>query len=228
MSLQGILNETEKDPCAAFDLWPLAEIRLAAIKAWRRKSGQIYGLEIAWVHDHLRQLIHNGETELFELLWSSYVDRSCLNSPDEMVGAITVGKSMLDQHPSSLPTISKSIFNALRRLETFHSSVTLQKFSQGTPLLYQIIIRCLERLVADDVYTETQWATAERAIDIILLAGDVSYLDRLWDIAERFTGGTIKPAEAPRPNLGMKHSILMVGMAKQLQQIKFPQGRLAL
>ena len=219
LSLREVLDEVGRDPYGMFDQWKLEEVRRACLKALQRDLAGRYNINTPWIRDRLQQLAENGEYGLFDMLLGLYVDRA---RDYMLVVAIQFAVALAKRYPHLLNRISKPVLGRLYRMESFSD------FYQRIPEIRQLLDTCLNALAEGPRYSDREWAAAERAVDIILLAGDTGYADQLCYLAELLRSGTIKPEEAPDDRLGFKNTAVMTAAAKRLRQLKFPQLPLAL
>lgn len=218
VSLKGLLEDCRTDPITYFEKYPVREIRTECLRLMREIA--FFRHHADWAERTIHLLRQMGDNSVAQDLLSVYVFQA--KDDENIVRAI--GFLIREEYLiSNLFTNDKSKLLCGRMLGGSDPAIRLYSKIPG---LKEFLSELLTRITGPGKgkkfqYHESDWFETERALKIIMSAGDwKTFLeDTVW-LLELHQGGMIHPDDNSPQYLAALHRVMIKETVKVLRQAK--------
>ncbi len=186
---EDLMRKARNNPLIFFEQYPFRKIRVACVKEIKSNSTyQRYKISkdwIDWIEECISDLLEQNDNFAEELLeW--YI---CEGTEDEIaINAIEFALKLKDKIPVYY-NLSKFIAGRLLKgwdIRLYPEIPSLRGYLSE-------LLKALVKSKDGDGYLNSYWVRADRALKIIIAAGDFSFLPQIEELIVLHQNGTLKP-----------------------------------
>jgi len=188
ISYQKVLEEAEDKPCETFDQYPIDEVRRACIYSldhdFRDHRPDRYYEN--WVEKRIIALEYDDCRDFWISLLRWYLFKAKSNETFNRALEFAIG--LAEREPQYLSQISKEVTGVLAR-DTYGRD----RQSYWLPSVRGFLKTLLAEIYpGKSGYSDSEWHCAARALRLIVLRKDITFLPEIEELAARYERGEIK------------------------------------